>query len=154
HEASVRVRLWAGSLKLSLPDCLLGSEFEAMHYINMSRVTPNKADARGAVQHAAAVLQTLGRQSEGRQLLARSAAGDFEKQKANKKRAVVSLKAVLNPLELVPIESESGTVVSFDQARFALEHPERLIRFMREALRDGVLTKPMLELVVDDAETA
>jgi hypothetical protein len=145
-----RAELVAKTFEDSLPESLQGTQFEVYHRINRSRLAAknnNKGDAKNFARGAARLLMELGREVEGRRLLAQAEAGQLEESKEDKQRIMVPLNAVPNPFEFASGTSE---LVTFNDSLKLLDQ-QQVVNFMRQALPDGVKTKPMVELIVDDA---
>jgi hypothetical protein len=132
-----------------LPAALLGTQFEALHYANLSRrfASNTGEEAKAYARSAAAILQILGREAEGRRLLAQAEAGPLERRKADSHRVVVPLKAAPNPFQ-INLSSQS---VSFEEAHALLEEPKRVKRMLREALPRETDGSSVVEFAIDGA---
>jgi hypothetical protein len=137
----------ADVLGTTLPEYLLGTQFEAWHLISRSQMLSetDKEEAGECFQKATAILQILGQPSEGPRLLAR--------RQADEKRMVVTLRSVPNPFEVRPTFGESE-VAPFHVSITLAEDRDRAISQMREALPEGTEIKPIVELAIDGANTA
>src|SRR5262249_23652772 len=137
---------FALSFTTEIPSALLGTQFEAMHCANQFRrfASTNEEDAKAYARRAAEILRILGRETEGRRLLAQAEAGPLEKPKPDAKHFVIPLKVAANPFEINP----SNEIVSFEEARALLEEPKRVNRLLREALPQETEGRPVVELAI------
>ena len=151
-------RVAAQYAKFVLPEVLEGTQFEAMHLVNQSRLNaPKKANrvpaprkraaSRRPAQNAAEILRTLGREEEGRELLSAAEKTAFEKTEGDAGRVVIELRQAWNPFRA----TFTDEIASFEQAHALLNNPDSVIRSLRSSLRSPFNATSIVQLAMDGA---